>query len=74
MQRLTPWFTDEDPVRAGVYMVDQSRGDDEQCVYSFYDGQGNWYPQDSTPDKALRWICYGPKINDQFKKWRGVMK
>jgi len=59
------------PVRSGVYMVDQSwPGQLPQEVFSFWDGN-SWYPQDSAPEKALRWVCYGPK-KWPFRRWRGL--
>ena len=70
---LTPWFGPEQkPVRVGVYMVDQSRDGFEQPVFSFWDG-AHWYPQDSLPDKVMRWVCYGP-IKNRFRKWRGLQE
>ena len=70
---LTPWLPGEEkPVRQGVYMVDQSwPGEETQPVFSYWDG-ANWYPQDSEPDKAMRWLCYGPKKGRPFKQWRGL--
>jgi hypothetical protein len=75
---LTPWFPhDVVPVRVGVYMVDQSWPDQvEQPVFSLWDGN-SWYPQGSTPDDALRWVCYGPIKRGEymapaFRQWRGL--
>ena len=75
---LTPWFSHKvAPVRVGVYMVDQSWPDQvEQPVFSLWDGK-NWYPQGSTPDDALRYVCFGPIAHGKymapaFRQWRGV--
>jgi hypothetical protein len=75
---LTPWFPHKvAPVRVGVYMVDQSWPDQvEQPVFSLWDGN-NWYPQGSTPDDALRYVCFGPIAHGKymapaFRQWRGV--
>ena len=69
---VTPWFQMKTPpVRPGVYMVDQSwPGQLPQEVFSFWDGN-SWYPQDSAPEKAMRWVCYGPK-KGAFRRWRGL--
>lgn len=68
---LTPWFgPEQEPMRVGVYMVDQSHQGFEQPVFSFWDG-GNWYPQGSLPNDAMKWVCYGP-IQYEFRRWRGL--
>ena len=69
---LTPWFgPEQDPVRPGVYMVDQGRdGSFVQPVFSFWDGS-DWYPQGSLPNDAMKLICYGP-IRCKFRQWRGL--
>lgn len=70
---LTPWFgPGEEPTRVGVYMVDQSRNEFPQPVFSFWDG-GNWYPQGSLPNDAMKWVCYGP-IKGSFRQWRGLQE
>ena len=75
---LTPWFPhDELPVRPGVYMVDQSEPDQiEQPVFALWDGN-SWYPQGTTPENALRYVCFGPikrgpYMHTPFRKWRGL--
>ena len=75
---LTPWFNHMiKPFRSGVYMVDQSWPDQvEQPVFSLWDGK-DWYPQGTSPDDALRWVCYGPIVRDKhmrpaFRQWRGL--
>jgi hypothetical protein len=71
----TPWFPqDVDPVRPGVYMVDQAwRPHQEiEAVYAYWDGT-NWYPQGTTPSDAIYTMFYGPKKNGQkFRQWRGL--
>jgi hypothetical protein len=71
---LTPWFLmDTPPVRYGIYMVDQSWPDEKypQEVFSFWDGH-HWYPQGSSPDKAMRYVCCGMANGRPFKQWRGL--
>jgi len=70
---LTPWFKpDVNPVRVGVYMVDQSwSGVVEQPVFSLWDGK-TWYPQGSMPKDAMKFVCYGAKKGKPFKQWRGL--
>lgn len=68
----TPWFpSDVDPIRPGVYMVDQSwRPDQEiEAVYAYWDGL-DWYPQGSSPSDAMYTRSYGPR--QKFRQWRGL--